>query len=142
MSGLLSIAPLTETVTVRGTAISVPGVSLRGVAALLVRFPELRMLVTGNADKINTDDLFAKAPEAVAAVIAAGTGNPGDADHEAVADSLPIEAQADLITAILRVTLPNGLGALVEKLSAMGALISQDGPATAPVTNSPKPPKS
>lgn len=138
MSGLLSIAPQIETVEILGSKIPVPGVSLRGVAALLARFPELRALLTGNADRIKPEDLAAKAPEAVAAIIAAGLGYPDDEAQEDAAERLPIEAQADLLAAILKVTLPNGLASFAEKLTKLGSTLNKDAPATAPATSSPK----
>jgi hypothetical protein len=64
MSGLLSIAPLVETVEVSGQKVSVPGVGLRGVASLFQRFPALRSVFQGGA---NLDDLVSVAPDAVAA---------------------------------------------------------------------------
>ena len=47
MVGLIEISPRTETVDVQGASVAVHGVSAKGVANLLGRFPELRMLMTG-----------------------------------------------------------------------------------------------
>ena len=47
MVGLIDIAPKIETVDVQGASVAVHGVSAKGVAHLLGRFPELRMLMTG-----------------------------------------------------------------------------------------------
>ena len=47
MVGLIDIAPSVETVDVQGTSVAVHGVSAKGVAHLLGRFPELRKLMTG-----------------------------------------------------------------------------------------------
>jgi hypothetical protein len=117
MAGLVDIAPATETVTIRGTAIEVYGVSAAGVAHLLARFPALRQLMSGV--EASADDLMALAGEAVAPVIAAGTGAPGDADAEAAAGRLSIDEQADLLSAIFRLTFPQGVGPFVEKLGAL-----------------------
>ena len=46
MVGLIDIAPKIETVDVQGASVSVHGISAKGVAHLLGRFPELRMLMT------------------------------------------------------------------------------------------------
>ena len=51
MPGLVDIAPLVETVDVRGAKVDVKGVSAEAVASLLWRFPELRkQWATGNWD--------------------------------------------------------------------------------------------
>src|SRR4051812_2826892 len=107
MVGLIDIAPKTEAIDVQGTSVSVHGVSAKGVAKLLGRFPELRMLMTGQ--NVETEKLMAMGGDAVAAIIAAGCGYPGDEKAETVAGSLAVAAQADLLAAILRVTLPAGL---------------------------------
>ena len=57
MVGLLDIAPLTQTVTVRDHPIEVTGVSAKGVAQLLLRFPELRALISGR--DVGLDQLLA-----------------------------------------------------------------------------------
>jgi hypothetical protein len=118
MVGLVDIAPVTKSVVIRGEAIKVMGVSARGVALLLSRFPELRALVTGREVALET--LLALGGDVVAAIIAAGTGSPGDEAAEAAVDNLTLEEQADLLIEIIRMTMPNGVGPFVEKLMAMG----------------------
>lgn len=120
MVGLVDIAPVTSTVTVRGQDITVTGVSARGIAHLLARFPELRALMTGR--EVALDDLLKLGGDVITAIIAAGTGAPGDADVEKAADNLTLEEQADLLAAILELTMPRGLGPLVERLSRLGLL--------------------
>ena len=61
--------------------------------------------------------------DAVAAIIAAGCGYPGDNTAETIAGSLSLDIQADFLAAILRLTLPNGVGPFVEKLTALGSLL-------------------
>lgn len=121
MASLLDIAPLTETVSVRGTAIPVTGVSAKGIAHIMARFPEVREMMVGR--EVSVDRLIELGGDAVGAIIAAGTGNPGDPDHERIAAGLLLEEQADLLAVILRVTLPKGVGPLVEKLTAMGGAL-------------------
>jgi hypothetical protein len=77
--------------------------------------------------------------DAVAAIIAAGCGYPGDEKAEAVAGRLSIDAQADLLAAILRLTLPAGLGPFVEKLTVLGGILDAAPSATALASKSPKP---
>src|SRR3954452_16971489 len=57
---------------------------------------------------------------------AAGCGYPGDETAETVAGKLSLDAQADLLAAILRLTLPKGVGAFVEKLTALGNILDAD----------------
>jgi hypothetical protein len=121
MIGLIDIAPCAETVAVQGTPVPVHGISARGLAHLLGRFPELRKLMTGQ--EVEIEQLMAMGGDAVAAIIAAGCGYPGDQDAEDVAAKLTIGAQVDLLSAVLRLTLPGGFGPFVEKLNALGDLI-------------------
>lgn len=138
MAGLLDIAPPGETVPVGGAEVAVTGVSARGVAVLLQRFPELRALFAGRTP--DAARLAALGPDIVAAIIAAGTGSPGVARAEAVADRLPADTQIELLAAILRVTMPRGPGPLVERLGALGEQLGLPGlsPAAA-ATSSPAP---
>jgi hypothetical protein len=83
MVGLIDIAPTVETVDVQGAPVAVHGVSAKGIAHLLGRFPELRKLMTGQ--EVETEQLMAVGADAVAAIIAAGCGYPGDESAETVA---------------------------------------------------------
>ena len=120
MVGLVDIAPITSSVSIRGKDISITGVSARGIASLLARFPELRALMTGR--EVALEDLLKLGGDVIAAIIATGTGAPGDVDAEKAADNLTLEEQADLLAAIVELTMPRGLGPLVEKLSLLGLL--------------------
>ena len=120
MVGLVDIAPVTSTILVRGQDITITGVSARGIALLLARFPELRAVITGR--EVAMDDLLKLGGDVIAAIIAAGTGSPGDNDAEQAADNLTLEEQADLLAAIVELTMPRGLGPLVERLSRLGLL--------------------
>ena len=120
MVGLVDIAPVTSTILVRGQDITITGVSARGIALLLARFPELRAVITGR--EVAMDDLLKLGGDVIAAIIAAGTGSPGDDDAERAADNLTLEEQADLLASIVELTMPRGLGPLVERLSRLGLL--------------------
>lgn len=140
MVGLVDITPKSEVVMVDDTPVAVSGISARGVAYLLSKFPDLRKLMSGQpvGDDI-ADAVMRVAPDAIAAIIAAGVGKPGDSEQEAAADRLPLEPQADLLAAILRLTLPRGLGPLVEKLAALMGSVGSNVPGTlaeAPATTS------
>lgn len=125
MVGLLDIAPITEAVSVRGQQIEVRGISAKGVAVILSRFPVIRQLMAGvRKDEITADDLIALAPDAIASIIAAGCGHPGDEKAEKIAADLAAEEQADLVVAILRLTMPGGVRPFVEKLMQLESVIS------------------
>lgn len=124
MVGLIDLAPTTETVDIQGEPVSVCGVSAKGLAHLLGRFPELRMLMTGQ--EVQPERLMAIGGDAVGAIIAAGCGYPGDETAEAVAVCLSLDAQTDLLAVILRLTLPKGIGPFVEKLTALGGILHAD----------------
>ena len=121
MVGLIDIAPSFERVQVRGTEIDITGVSASGVAALFGRFPELRQAISGR--EVEVENLMQMGGSLVAAIIAAGTGALGDAKAEEIADTLSIDEQADLLLAIIRVTLPKGVGSFVGKLTGAGAAL-------------------
>jgi len=116
MAGLLDIAPLSSKVSIRGTAVDVCGVSAKGIAQLILRFPELREMMVGR--EVSVDRLLGIGGDAVAAIIAAGCGD-FSAEAEAAAAALSIDEQADLLGAILKLTMPGGLAPLVEKLSGV-----------------------
>lgn len=118
MVGLVDLAPSVETVSVQEKAVNVHGISAKGLAHLLGRFPELRKLMTGH--EVGAEQLLAVGGDAVAGIIAAGCGQPGDEKAEAIATNLPIDTQADFLAAILRLTLPRGIGPFVANLPASG----------------------
>jgi hypothetical protein len=119
MTGLLDIAPQRATVVVHGHALEVAGVTVRGIADLLQRFPELRQLFAGgDANGPGAiEQLAATMPDLVAAAIASGLGHANDRAHEDAAAALPAEAQAKLFGAVLKLTMPSGIGPFVEELA-------------------------
>lgn len=137
MAGLADIDSAAETVVVFGTPVPVYGVSGRGIAMLLARFPELRALMAGQADKVAPERLMEFGGEVVGAIIAAGTGAPGDANSEAIADRLPVDVQAELLAAIAKRTFKDGFGPFVERLAALGVVLNAEGQSPkAPATKS------
>lgn len=125
MVGLLDIARATEIVCVAGGEVEVRGISAKDVAALFGRFPELRMMLSGK--EIEPESLIEFAPGAIASIIAAGCGALNSQEYEERASELPIDGQVDILSAILRLTMPGGFGPFVEKLSGLGLVPKRDG---------------
>lgn len=124
MVGLIDIAPAAETVELGGKRIPVAGLTIASVAALFLRFPALKAAFEAAAgsglDVKKAAEIVAGCGDAVlAAVLAAGTGKPGDADEEAAARRLGLEAQVALLDPILRLTMPGGLDPFVARLVPM-----------------------
>lgn len=110
MPGLVDLAGRHETVE----GVRVTGITAAGLASLLGRFPELRKYASGVP--VTTDELIGIAPAALAAIIAAGIGAPGDDEQEGAAAALPLSLQADFLEAIIRMTAPGGVGPFVERV--------------------------
>lgn len=133
MPSLLDIAPVGETVRVGDQEIPVYGISVAGVAVLLGRFPDLGRLMTGRVEDLDAGALLRDfGPAIVAAVIAAGTGDPGNEKAEAVASRLGIETQLDFLDKILRLTMPNGVDPFVARLERYMAILDSPLPGEAP----------
>nr|WP_133065589.1 hypothetical protein [Niveispirillum lacus] len=96
---------------------AVTGVSAAGLATLLHRFPALLAALGGG--NMSAETLAEAAPEALAAVIAAGTGSPGDSKAEAVAATLSASEQLDLLSAIIAETMPQGVEDFVRRLESL-----------------------
>jgi hypothetical protein len=121
MTGLMDIVPSIKSVPIQGTPVTVPGVSATGIASLLGRFPELKNLMNGKDAKFTAESLMTSAPTAIAAILAAGTGAPGNPKAEEIAAGLPLNDQLLLLEAIMEVTMPGGLVPFVERLTKLMA---------------------
>ena len=117
MTGLADIVPASEIIH----GVTVRGISLKDVADLFGRFPELGALLSGTAPTSFGGD-------AIAAFIAAGCGCAGDAAQEKAAGDLSADVQLDLLGPIIRLTIgPKGLGPFMQKLATLGG-VEQSGP--------------
>jgi hypothetical protein len=113
MPDLLSIAPLTETVEVRGAKVQVRGVSAQGVVGLLTRFPALnKMWATGKWDN---NQLLALSDDILVAILVAGVTNLDEKN----AANLALDEKAEILSVILRVTMPRGPVPFMATLTAM-----------------------
>ena len=139
MPGLLDIAQAaTKTVSVNGTDVSVYGVSAKGIAVLFEKFPSFRELMGGKTPEMTPDVITKFAPDAIAAIIAAGTGDPGNAKAEKIAANLPAGDQASLLEAILDLTMPRGFGPFVDSLVRIFGVVNV-GPTSTADMKSPNP---
>ena len=124
--GLHDIADFGENVPIGdGRSLKVKGISAQGCLLLLMRFPDLQKWISGQS--LALTDAFLQAPETMAAVIAAGTGAPGDTDAEDIAASLPVEVQIDVLEAVYRQTFRSGFGPFVKRVLVLYAAAVQSG---------------
>jgi len=107
MPSLLDIAPpeiSAVEIDIRGTVLRVAGIAAIDWAMLYGRFPELRKLMIGEADEDMPRLRFLAAQSAV---IAAGTGHPGDAEIErASMKVLTFDERQQLFDEVVRLSLP------------------------------------
>ncbi len=123
MADLLDIAPSTAVEAVRigsGERLVVRGLNGNAIAAIVARFPELVALL-GGSDANFAGRLLAQFGAAIGPMIAAGCGHLGNDKAEAIAGQFLPEDQIKLVTAIYRLTFPNGIGPVME---AMAGLVS------------------
>lgn len=130
---LADLAGVREQVPFGESFIEVRGISTANALAILQRFPHLAKLTNG----FKISDLLVVAPEAVAAIIAAGIGKPNDEQEEEAASVIPIEAQFDLIEAIGRSTFKSGFGPFVQRVIALARDLKSDPSIRVPSMNSP-----
>lgn len=124
MPGLLDIAAAPARVMVRGTQVDVFGVSAEGIAYLMAGFPEIKAMLSGKELSLDAETLATKAPKALAAIIAAGTGQVGNAEAEAVAASLGVDEQAELLAKIFELTFPRGLGPFAQAIQRLAGTVN------------------
>lgn len=123
MTGLMDIVPLTKQVTVGNQQIEVNGISALGLAQLMTDFPELQQMMEGKDIELTPARLIELFPEAVAGILAAGTGKPGDKQVQKHATTLPVGVQLDLLIAILDLSIPGGLGPFVQNLAVLASAV-------------------
>jgi hypothetical protein len=115
---LLKIAPLTKTVTVSGGTIEVRGISAKAIANLIFRFPAIQRALDGG--RLDRAALIKLVPDAVAAIIAAAVGAPGDQATEDDAALMSIGDQLDVLNAVFEATFPNGTAPLTALFGKVG----------------------
>ena len=120
-----------------GRKLRVKGISAHGVLLLLMRFPELQKWLAGQS--IPIAEAFLQTPDTIAALIAAGTGAPGDTEAEDIAASLPVETQVNVIEAVFRQSFRGGFGPFVKRVLALyDAVVPSENFGADPATKSPQ----
>jgi len=116
--GLYDISGFGEDVDVGdGVKLRVKGISAKGILMLLLRYPDLQKWLAGQT--LAVADIMVQSPDVIAAVIAAGTGMPGDPEAEEIASGIPIEVQMDVVEVIYRRTFRSGFGPFAKRVLAL-----------------------
>jgi hypothetical protein len=136
MISLLDIPSHSLTVTVGGAKLTVSPVSITALVSLFSRFPDLGKMLQDR--KFSVATLLTNSGPLVAAIIAAGCGHPGDAKHEEAASRLALDDQLTILEGVLNVTIPSGIGAFVERLTALGAFLEKGSPSPVPAIRAKK----
>jgi hypothetical protein len=148
MTSLIDIAKRRVSVNIQGLDIPVFGISAEGLVYLVERFPVFQALlfpqaaaqearvaaspvggqrkqpsraVEASQPASDTLSLMQSFPKALPAILAAGTGHWGDADHEAAAATLGASDQLELLDKIMALTMPKGLADFLERLTVLMA---------------------
>lgn len=120
MADLLDIAPSTSVEVVRvagGQRVKVQGLHGDAIASIAARFPNLIVLFAGGDNILPR--LIGQFGTAIGPIVAAGCGHLGDERYEQRASMLAVEDQFKLLTAIYRLTFPNGLAAFIEAMTGL-----------------------
>lgn len=142
MVSLVDIGPATGEATIfRGDKeikIPVNGLTAEDIAHLFMRFPELRKLVTGNADADVIGIIATSFPHLLGELVAAVTGNMGnDAEVEA-ARKLGVGEQWAILERAMSITFPQGAKNFLDGLFVLAEQAGA-GRGWAPGTISPAP---
>lgn len=128
------IAAMSKEVPVGDSFVRVHGISAKVAVDIFKRFPKLIAMTQG----FNVAKFLDAAPDAVAAIIAAGVRKPGDEATEEFADNLPLELQYDLLEAIGGLTFKSGFAPFVEKIMRLAGVVPPFNPSgKVPATTSP-----
>jgi hypothetical protein len=134
---LADLAPMSEDIAIGDNHLTVYGISAKNGLEIFKRFPKLVGMMGGGFD---LGTFLTVAPDAVAAIIAAATGNLGDEAAEEAAANLSIETQFDILEAVGRLTFTKGFAPFVDRIMALGGVTS-DNPSKVPDMKSQSPSK-
>jgi hypothetical protein len=126
MTSLLDIGPLTEEVEIRGTKLTVQGLTAGHLFQLFADFPDMRKLLQVGAGSPQ-DVMLQLAPDLIAKIIAIATGSPNDKEVEAKAKTMGASDQLAIIAAIQRLSFPDGIGPFVERITTLMGSVAPTG---------------
>jgi hypothetical protein len=117
MNSLLDLGPLTEEVDIRGVKLTVRGLTAASLFKLFSEFPDMQpalaQMGTSNSAMLElAPDLFAK-------IIAIATGSPDDEAIIAKAKELGAADQMAILSAVQRLSFPQGFGPFVEQITRL-----------------------
>jgi len=118
MTSLLDIGPLTEEVEIRGTKLTIQGLTAGHLFQLFSEFPDMRKLLdakSGNPQEV----LLSLAPDLIAKIIAMATGSPHDKAAEAKAKTMGASDQLTIISAVQQLSFPEGIGPFVDRVTRL-----------------------
>jgi hypothetical protein len=117
---ILDIGPVSDTVPIGDQLLTVYGVSAKGIFTVLQKYPELREWFANQiCHKVDGTKLIMEAPDAIAAIIAAGCGCPGNPAAEENASNYSVEDQLNILDAIGRLTFKSGFGPFAQRVVAL-----------------------
>lgn len=122
MASLLDIGPLTEEVEIRGTKITVQGLTAGHIFQLFNEFPDMRKMFETGSDASPQSVMLQLAPDLIARIISVATGSPGDPAVEAKARTMGATDQLAILSAVQRLSFKDGIGPFIDQISSlMGA---------------------
>ena len=134
MAGLTDIIPVAKRVVIPtddgDKPVDVRGLSTSDLSYIIARYPDLVSKLGG---KITAAVIMKAGPEVMATVIAAACGDTGNEAAERVAASLGAGVQAEILTHVVKLTMPRGPGPFVELLKAAGLDLSHVAEASAAI---------
>jgi hypothetical protein len=132
---LADLAPMSKDVPIGKSFLTVYGISARDGLRIFQRYPKILGMV-GEGFDIKT--FLSVAPEAVAAIIAASTGDLDNEQAELNAGRLGLETQFDILEAVGGLTFTNGFAPFVMRIMALADAVVPSAPSIkAPVMKSP-----
>jgi hypothetical protein len=114
---LADLALMSEDVPIGDSYLTVRGVSAKSGLEIFTRFPKILGMISGEGFNLGT--FLTVAPDAVAAIIAAATGELGNGAAEEAAANLGLETQFDILEAIGRLTFTRGFAPFAERIMAL-----------------------
>jgi len=117
MGSLLDLGPLTEEIEIRGVKLTISGLTAADMFKLFSEYPDLqqRLAQLGSPGAV----MMNLAPDLFAKMIAMAVGSPGDQEMEARARKLGAADQINILSAVQRLSFPQGFGPFVEQMTKL-----------------------